>query len=134
MHQTQQMRISCTFNNKIAHVLLLFKYKCAFAVQFLLVILMKKYRLRSLREDRDLTQEQVAKVLNMTRTNYGRIEQESVTLSFDDAVLLSDFFEVSLEDLLISKKKNSVLTKDDQRLIRSAINLLESFEKKHQYK
>ena len=95
---------------------------------------MKKYRLRAIREDRDLTQEQVAKVLNMTRTNYARIEQELVTLSFDDAVLLSDFFEVSLEDLLITSKKNNVLTKDDQRLIRSAINLLESFEKKHQYK
>ena len=95
---------------------------------------MKKYRLRAIREDRNLTQEQVAKVLNMTRANYARIEQESVTLSFDDAVLLSNFFEVSLEELLISSKKNSVLTKDDQCLIRGAINLLESFEKRHQYK
>lgn len=95
---------------------------------------MKKYRLRAIREDRNLTQEQVAKVLNMTRTNYARIEQESVTLSFDDAVLLSNFFEVSLEELLIANKKNSGLTNDDQRIIRGAINLLESFEKKHQYK
>lgn len=72
-----------------------------------------KYKLRSLREDNDMTQEEVAKFLNMTRTNYSRIEQEQVTLSFDTALMLAKLFNVSLEDLLANNYDHKTITHED---------------------
>lgn len=87
-----------------------------------------KYRLRKLREAKNMTQEQIAKVLNMTRTNYSKIEKEQVSLSFDDALLLAEFFDVSLEELVNSKKPRKIISSNDLKLIRTIRLTLEEIE------
>lgn len=89
-----------------------------------------KYKLRSLREDNDMTQEEVAKFLNMTRTNYSRIEQEQVTLSFDTALMLAKLFNVSLEDLLANNYDHKTITNEDIVMIKKAADILAVLEKR----
>lgn len=56
-------------------------------------------RLRDLREDRDLTQAQVAKVLNTTYQYYSTYESGKRELPFSRAIILAKFYNVSLDYL-----------------------------------
>ncbi|MCM1462804.1 MAG: helix-turn-helix domain-containing protein [Bacteroides sp.] len=61
---------------------------------------MKYYgRIRDLREDADLTQEQLIKRLGMHKTTYTNYEQGKHTVPLDFAVALADFYGVSLDYL-----------------------------------
>lgn len=62
---------------------------------------MKNYaqRLRDLREDRDLTQEDVAKILKTTYQYYSRYEKGIRELPFTRAIELAKFYNVSLDYL-----------------------------------
>ncbi|MEZ7634091.1 helix-turn-helix transcriptional regulator [Streptococcus mitis] len=63
-------------------------------------------RIRDLREDTDLTQEYVAKiVLNCTRSAYSKMESGSRLISIDDLVKLADFYKISL-DYLVGRVDN----------------------------
>ena len=55
--------------------------------------------LRSLREDRDLTQAEVAKVLHTTYQYYSTYESGKRELPFSRAILLAKFYNVSLDYL-----------------------------------
>ncbi len=57
-------------------------------------------RLKELREERDLTQNDVATAINTTRTNVGRWEKGENEPSANFVVRLADFFEVSTDYLL----------------------------------
>lgn len=54
-------------------------------------------RIRDLREDNDLTQEALCKKLYMHKTTYTNYEQGKHTVPLDFAVLLADFYNVSLD-------------------------------------
>ena len=54
-------------------------------------------RIRDLREDKDLTQEQLCKKLFMHKTTYTNYEQGKHTVQLDFAVTLADFYGVSLD-------------------------------------
>lgn len=54
-------------------------------------------RIRDLREDADLTQEQHIKKLGMHKTTYTNYEQGKHTVPFDFAVELAAFYNVSLD-------------------------------------
>lgn len=54
-------------------------------------------RLRDLREDKDLTQKQVADILYMHTTQYRRYESGERTLSLDTAVALAKLYNVSID-------------------------------------
>lgn len=54
-------------------------------------------RIRDLREDSDLTQEALAKQLHMHKTTYTNYEQGKHMVPLDFAVLLADFYDVSLD-------------------------------------
>ncbi|MCL2773601.1 MAG: helix-turn-helix domain-containing protein [Oscillospiraceae bacterium] len=58
---------------------------------------MQYQRLRDLREDADLTQEQVAKVLYMLRSVYQRYESGKREIPFNIAIMLAKFYNVSLD-------------------------------------
>ncbi len=64
-------------------------------------------RLRSLREDHDLTQAEVAKIINTTYQYYGTYESGKRELPFSRAIQLAQFYNVSLDYLagLIDTKK-----------------------------
>ncbi len=57
-------------------------------------------KLRELREDYDLTQEQVAAVLNVNRTTYTKYELNNSHPSLDSLVKLAHIFNVPKETLL----------------------------------
>ena len=57
-------------------------------------------RLYDLRTDNDLTQEDVACVLNTTKQNYGRYENGKRKLNIEDLITLSRFYKVSTDYIL----------------------------------
>lgn len=60
---------------------------------------MEKYqtRLRDLREDRDLTQAQVAEIIGTSQQHYGKYESDKIVIPFDRVIMLADFYNVSLD-------------------------------------
>jgi len=71
-------------------------------------------KIKDLREDKDLTQLQLSKILNIARTTLNSYELEKAEPSFEILYKLSDFFEVSIDYLLgrTNNPKNETLTKD----------------------
>lgn len=57
-------------------------------------------RIRDVREDRDLTQAQIGKILNKSQQGYNHIEAGRVELKIDDLKLLCQFYNL-LADYLI---------------------------------
>ena len=67
-------------------------------------------RIRDLREDNDLTQKEIAKVLGISQRYYSNLENGSRTLSADLLIALADYYGVSLDYLVnrtVSKKYNN---------------------------
>ena len=60
-------------------------------------------RMRALREDRDLTQSQVAKVINKSQQGYNHIETGRAELKIEDLIKLCDYYSVSA-DYFIGRK------------------------------
>lgn len=56
--------------------------------------------LRELREDKDLSQKQVAEVLQMTQSAYAKYENERNRLSIDDLITLCLYYHVSADYIL----------------------------------
>lgn len=54
-------------------------------------------RMRALREDRDLTQSTVAKVINKSQQGYSHIEDGRAELKIDDLIKLCKFYNVSAD-------------------------------------
>ena len=57
-------------------------------------------RLRDLREDHDLKQEEVAKLLGIQQTVYSRYERGSRTIPLEHLVKLAELYQVSVDALL----------------------------------
>ena len=64
-------------------------------------------RLRSIREDRDLTQTELGKLLNKSQQGYNHIEAGRAELKIDDLVKLCKFYNLSADYIigLTDKKK-----------------------------
>ena len=56
-------------------------------------------RLKDLREDRDLTQEEIANVINTSQSYYAQYENGKRELPFSRAIEISKFYNVSLDYL-----------------------------------
>lgn len=56
-------------------------------------------RIRNLREDNDLKQEQVAKILNMSQTGYSKYELGSRDIPIEVFIKLARFYNVSIDYL-----------------------------------
>ena len=56
--------------------------------------------LRDLREDHDLKQEEVAKLLGIQQTVYSRYERGARTIPLEHLVKLAEFYQVSVDALL----------------------------------
>lgn len=56
--------------------------------------------LRNLREDKDLTQKQVAKILDCTQTTYSRYETDNLNIPVDALKKLALFFDTSVDYLI----------------------------------
>lgn len=62
-------------------------------------------RMKNLREDHDLTQAQVGKILNKSQQGYNHIEAGRAELKIEDLIKLCDFYKVSADYLIGRKDK-----------------------------
>lgn len=65
-------------------------------------------RIRALREDKDLTQKQLASVLKRSQQGYAHLENYKAKLSIEDLQVLCKFYDVSADYILgfTNTKKN----------------------------
>lgn len=66
-----------------------------------------KTRIRDLREDRDLTQNEVSKLLNISQIAYSYYELNKRNIPLDYLCKLADFYNVSVDYLLYRTEKKS---------------------------
>ena len=59
-----------------------------------------KLRIRDIREDRDLTQSKLAKLLNCTQQTYSRYETGEITIDINSLEKLALFYETSIDYLI----------------------------------
>lgn len=59
-----------------------------------------RIRLRDVREDRDLTQAEVGKLLNKSQQGYNHIEAGRAELKIDDLVTLCKFYDLSADYII----------------------------------
>ncbi|WP_028509774.1 helix-turn-helix transcriptional regulator [Ruminococcus sp. NK3A76] len=67
-------------------------------------------RLRDLREDADLNQTQVAKLLFTSQTVYSRYERGVLTIPVEHLLILADFYGVSV-DYILGRTNNKQINK-----------------------
>lgn len=83
------------------------------------------HRIRDLREDKDLTQDALCKLLYMHKTTYTNYEQGKHTVPLDFAVSLADFYNVSID--YIAGRTNFPKGAGTANLSDDEIELLEKF-------
>lgn len=64
------------------------------------VIKMYYKRIRELREDNDILQKDVAKLLNTTQQHYSRIEKGTTEITADRIIALAKFYNVTSDYIL----------------------------------
>ncbi len=57
-------------------------------------------RIRDIREDKNLTQKQLAKILNCTQQTYARYESDEITIDIFKIKELAEFYNTSTDYLL----------------------------------
>lgn len=89
-------------------------------------------RLKNLREKRKVKQLELANLLGISAAQYSRLENQLSILSIDQAIILADYFDVSL-DYLVGRtepqsKHNYVWVEED--LFEKLISLMKEIEHK----
>lgn len=92
-------------------------------------------RIRDLREDSDKKQSELAKYLGTTTQYYGLYEKGANEISFERAIMLAKYYNVSLDYIagLTNSKKGlsrGELSSDQQELLRLVSSLSEEEKKK----
>ena len=72
-------------------------------------------RIRGVREDRDLTQEQLGKILNKSQQGYNHIETGRAELKIDDLIILCKYYDLSA-DYLIGLTNNPVSYRKNKQM------------------
>ncbi len=57
-------------------------------------------RLRDIREDRDLKQSDIAKLLNVSQQTYSRYENDEISIDKDSLIKLAIYYDTSVDYLL----------------------------------
>lgn len=61
---------------------------------------MKYKNIRSIREDNDVTQQQMAELLNVSQNTYSQYETGKIEWTASTLIKIADYFEVSVDYLL----------------------------------
>ncbi len=85
-------------------------------------------RIRQLRIQNRYTQEELARILDIDRSYYSRIESGQKGGSVDLFVRLSDCFQVSLDYLVLGKKQSDSSVEQLKSQIKGLIAHLEEFK------
>ena len=66
-----------------------------------MLLVMKMYeRIRALREDKDLSQSDIAKMLNISQSTYSRYENGNLDIPTEILISLSKYYDVSVDYIL----------------------------------
>lgn len=57
-------------------------------------------KIRDLREDNDLTQKDLAKILNCSQQTYSRYETGEITINIESLIILANFYNTSIDYLV----------------------------------
>lgn len=71
---------------------------------------MKLKQIRDLREDNDLTQADIAAILNITQRTYSRYENDDRAIPLEQLVRLAEYYNTSVDYLLDRTDKKTLLT------------------------
>lgn len=63
-------------------------------------------KLKDLREDNDLTQEELATILNIKQTTYSKYELGKINIPIEAFIKMADFYKTSI-DYLVGRTNNS---------------------------
>ena len=63
-------------------------------------MIMKFKNLRGIREDRDIKQKDIAKVLNVSQNTYSQYETGIIPITAETLIKLADYYNVSIDYLL----------------------------------
>ena len=66
--------------------------------------------LRGIREDRDIKQKDIAKILNVSQNTYSQYETGVISLTAEILIKLSDYYNVSI-DYLLDRTNNPKIQK-----------------------
>ncbi|EGO9008662.1 TPA: helix-turn-helix transcriptional regulator [Enterococcus faecalis] len=66
---------------------------------------MKYKNIRSIREDNDVTQQQMADLLNVSQNTYSQYETGKIEWTDSSLIKIADYFDVSVDYLLDRTKK-----------------------------
>ena len=87
-------------------------------------------RLKDLREDHDLKQEDIARILNVSRQYYSRYELGQVDLPIRHYITLARFYNVSIDYLVgLSLTYKPLEEKSKKGLTEKQLALLRAYEK-----
>ena len=65
-----------------------------------------RLRLRDLREDNDMSQAQMAKLLNCSQQTYSRYESHTTEIPLESLIFLAEYYKTSVDYLLgVTNKK-----------------------------
>lgn len=59
-----------------------------------------RLRLRDLREDKDKSQTQIARLLNCSQQTYSRYESHTTEMPLESLIILADYYNTSVDYLL----------------------------------
>ncbi len=74
------------------------------------VIFMQFRNLRSIREDKDIKQKDIAQYLNVSQNTYSQYETGVISLTAEVLIKLSDYYDVSI-DFLLDRTNNPEIKK-----------------------
>ena len=80
--------------------------------------------LRKLRQEQQLTQEELAKKLNITRTTYANYEVGNTAPDLKMLCFIADYFQVSIDYLLDHETENLIDTSNFTNAKKELINLV----------
>jgi len=86
---------------------------------------MYELKLRELREDKNVTQKELAMYLNITRSAYSGYEIGTRQMSYEVLFLLADYFSVSIDYLLGRYEVNPLLVNREERHLVERYRLLD---------
>lgn len=92
---------------------------------------MKNY-MKEIRLSRKLTQKEVADKLFISQSTYNRIEIGSVSLTFDNAIKLTEIFNCSLNDIAGIKEDLNITRSDFEKIKNATKQIIEIIKKYHE--
>lgn len=71
-------------------------------------------RIRDIRKERDITQKQMADILGVSQTTYGRMERQAIPFDVQHMKTVARFFDVSIDYLVGATDDRTAYSKGEE--------------------